>query len=269
MHRHAVAVSLVLILGFAATCGVQAADTHSNFECAYNTQYDVQIKPDGIAFTRDRGTPSDVFMHDGYLRVDGRDVSVSRADAVRLRDYEQHVRELVPAIAGIARDGVNIGYSALSTVSATFAENSDERMRYQQQLHDKEVVALQLIENGLDKGIWKVDDDDRAFGADMQQTVGDMTADVMRHVVADALSGNAGRMAALQARTSSLENSLQKALAEPAKQLAQRAREVCPRLTDLDRLQQQFQFRLANGEQLQLLTSDMDSLDKARQYAQR
>ena len=267
MHRHVILVAMVG--GLAATCGAQAADTHASFQCTYNTQYDVQIKPDGIAFTRDHGTPGDVFMHNGQLRVDGRDVAMSSADATRLRDYERQVRELVPTIAAIARDGVNIGYSALSTVVATFAENSDERLRYQQALHEKEVVALQLIENGLDKGVWKSDDDDRAFGADMQQTVADMTADVMRNVVADALSGDSSRMASLQARTGSLENSLQKALAEPAQQLAQRAQEVCPRLTDLDRLQQQFQFRLAHGERLQLLSSDTDSLDKARQYAQR
>jgi hypothetical protein len=267
MHRHL--VPFALILGLAATCGAQAADTHSDFACAYNTQFDVQIESDGIVFTRDHGTPSDVFIHDGYLRVDGKHVAVSSDDAARLRDYEKQVRELVPAIAGIARDGVNIGYSTLSTVVATFAENSDERTHYQQQLHDKEVVALQWIDNGLDKGVWKVDDDDRAFGADMQQTVADMTADVMRNVVSDALSGDSDRVASLQARAGSLENSLQKALTEPARQLAQRAQEVCPRLADLNHLQQQFQFRLANGERLQLLTSDTDSLDKARQYAQR
>jgi cysteinyl-tRNA synthetase len=266
MRRYAVLFAMVL--GVAVACA-HAADTHANFECSYNTQYDVQIQPDGIAFTRDHGTPSDVFMHNGQLRVDGQNVSVSSADAARLRDYEQQVRELVPTIAAIARDGVNIGYSALSTVVATFAENSDERLRYQQQLHDKQVAALQLIETGLDKGNWKVDDDDRAFGADMQQTVADMTGDVVRNVVADALSGDSSRMATLQARTSSLQNSLQKALTEPAKQLALRAQEVCPRLTNLDHLQQQFQFRLANGERLQLLSSDTDSLDKARQYAHR
>jgi hypothetical protein len=267
MRRYAILSAMAL--GLAATCGAQAADTHANDECAYNTQYDVQIQPNGIAFTRDHGTPSAVFMHNGQLRVDGQNVLVSNADAARLRDYEQQVRELVPTIAAIARDGVNIGYSALSTVVATFAENGDERLHYQQTLHDKQIAALQLIENGLDKGSWKVDDDDRAFGADMQQTVADMTADVMRNVVADALSGDSNRMASLQARTSSLENSLQKALTEPAKQLELRAEEVCPRLTDLDHLQQQFQFRLANGERLQLLSSDKDSLNKAGQYAQR
>jgi hypothetical protein len=268
MHRcHAVLFATVL--GLAATCGARAADTHASFDCTYNTQYDVQIKSDGILFTRDRGTPEDVFMHNGQLRMDGRELTLSSADAVRVREYERQVRELVPTIAAIARDGVNIGYSALSTVVATFAENGDERQRYQQALHEKEVAALQRIDNGLDKGVWTSDDDGRAFGDDMQQTVADMTADVMRNVVADALSGDSSRMAGLQARTSSLENSLQKALAEPAQQLAQRAQEVCPRLSDLDHLQQQFQFRLAGGERLQLLSSDTDSLDKARQYAQR
>jgi hypothetical protein len=267
MQRHVVLCAMAI--GLAAACSARAADTRADFDCTYNTQYDVQIEPDGLVFTRDHGTPGNVFMHNGKLRVDGRDVPVSSADAARLRDYEQQVRELVPTIAAIARDGVNIGYSTLSTMVATFTENGDDRMRYQQQLHDKQVVALQWIDNGLDKGIWKVDDDSRAFGADMQQTVADMTADVMRNVVANALSGDTSRLATLQEQSSSLGASLEKALKGPAWQLAQRAQEVCPRLANLDRVQQQFQFRLAHGERLELLSPDMDSLDKASRYAQR
>jgi hypothetical protein len=40
-------------------------------------------------------------------------------------------------------------------------------------------------------------------------------------------------------------------------------------LSQLDQLQQQFQFRLPDGERLKLLSSDMDSDNKASQYAQR
>ena len=125
MHRHAILSALVL--GLALTGGVQASDSHTHhLQCSFNSDYDVQIKPNGIAFTREHGLPGDVFMHDGQLRVDGQTVTVSADDAVRLREYEHQVRVLVPAMADIARDGVDIGYSALTTVVATLADNGDE-----------------------------------------------------------------------------------------------------------------------------------------------
>jgi hypothetical protein len=42
----------------------------------------------------------------------------------------------------------------------------------------------------------------------------------------------------------------------------------CPRLSAFDQLQQQFQFRVADGERLRLLSLDMDRSYQAGQYAQ-
>ena len=41
-------------------------------------------------------------------------------------------------------------------------------------------------------------------------------------------------------------------------QLEARAKAICPRLAELDELQQQFRFRLADGRPLQLLTDNRD-----------
>ncbi|GLQ92673.1 DUF2884 family protein [Dyella acidisoli] len=268
MRRHM--LSFATMLAFAAAGGVHATGSHSHhLSCSFNSDYDVQVEASGIAFTRSSGTPSKIFMHEGVLQVDGRNVSVSAADAARLRDYEEQVRELVPAVTAIARDGVEIGYSALTTMVATLSENGDERTRLLGELREQHNEAMQHIEGTLAHGIWKAGDADDLFDHHLQKTVADLVSNVTADVVKDALSGDSTRLAALQARTDALDATLDKAVNAPADKLGQRAEALCPHFSQLEQLQQQFQFRLPNGERLQLISQDMDRSDKASQYAQR
>ncbi|GAB2587895.1 DUF2884 family protein [Dyella jejuensis] len=265
------AIVPALALGLVATCSVQATETHAHphLQCSYDSDFDVQVEPAGIAFTRDNGRPGDVFMHDGQLRVDGKTMVVSAADAERLRDYERQVRALLPAMAELARDGVAIGYAAMTTVVATLDDNGDERTRLQQELRDRHRDALRQIDTTLGRGVWNAGDIDRAFGNNLQDTVADLAGSLTRDVLKDTLSGDPAKWAALEARADSLDATIDKAIVAPADKLAQRAEALCPRFDALERLQQQFQFRLATGEHLQLLTPDMDHNHKASQYAQR
>lgn len=267
MRRHM--LSFATILALAAAGGAQATGSHSHhLSCSFNSDYDVQVQAGGIAFTRSSGTPATVFMHDGALQVDGRIVSVSAADSVRLRAYEEQVRELVPAVAAITRDGVEIGYSALTTVVATLSENGDDRTRLLRELREQHNEALQHIDGTLGHGIWKAGDENDLFDSHLQKTVADLVSNVTADAVKDALSGDSNRLAALQARTDALDTTLDKAVQAPADKLGQRAEALCPHFSQLEKLQQQFQFRLPGGEHLQLISPDMDRSDKAS-YAQR
>jgi Protein of unknown function (DUF2884) len=268
MHRHL--TSIAFAAGLVVAGGAQASSTHMHhLQCSYNSDYDVQIKADGIAFTRDDEHPQEVFIHDGQLRVDGRAVTVSPQDAARLRSYERQVRDLLPAMADIARDGVDIGYSAMTTVAATLTDDSDERTRVMDKLRDRHAEALRQIDVTLGHGFWKAGDSGETFGATVEEAVADMVGSITRDVLKDALSNDPSKLASLEARTGALETTLDKAVEQPADKLAQRADALCPRLGQLEQLQQQFRFRLPNGERLKLLSSDTDSNDKASQYAQR
>ena len=272
MQRHftTIAIATAFAACLLAAGGAQASDTHMHhMQCSYNSDYDVQIKPDGIAFSRDDDHPHDIFMHDGQLRVDGRAVAVTPEDAARLRSYERQVRDLLPAMAGIARDGVDIGYSAMTTVAATLTDDSDERTRVMDKLRDRHAEALQQIDVTLGHGFWKAGDSGETFGATIEEAVADMVGSITRDVLKDALSNDPSKLASLEERTSSLETTLDKAVKQPAEKLGQRADALCPRLGQLEQLQQQFQFRLPDGERLKLLSTDTDSDDKGKQYAQR
>lgn len=71
------------------------------------------------------------------------------------------------------------------------------------------------------------------------------------------------RLALLEARADALDAAIDKAVDGPAEKLGQRAAALCPRLSYLQQLQQQFQFRLSDGEPLQRINANMDRADKA------
>lgn len=246
----AIALAAGLTLGLPAhAVGMHLHDQ----KCSFGTDYDVRVQPDGIAFERDDGTPGNVFMHDGALRVDGRNLAVSPGDAARLREYEGQVRRLLPEVAAIAREGVDIGFDALTTVVATFADEPAERSRLTEELNAQHRQALASVDNGLGRGIW------RKHGVEdlMQHQVGDAVSTLVGTVTAKAvkaaLSGDQSQVAALEARADSLDKAIDREVDARADKLGARADALCPQLTRLDQLQQQFEFRLKDGSRLALV----------------
>ncbi len=150
---------LTLAVGMAFAAQTQAHGVHfDNDQCGFSTRYDVHVNALGIAFDRAGGKPASVFMHDGRLRVDGQPLAVSGADAERLRQYENQVRALLPEVAGIVREGLDIGFSAMTTVATTFAENGEERSELLDRLNRKHAAALKQVDQGIGAGVWKQHD---------------------------------------------------------------------------------------------------------------
>ena len=256
-----------VVLAWAASlalCGAtQAHDIQiHDGQCGYSTAFDVHVTQDGINFWREAGHPGKVAMHDGHLSIDGRDVAVSPDDAARLRDYETQVRSLLPEVAEIAREGVDIGFAAMRAVLLTFAENDDERRDMVGRLDANHRQALARIDDGLGKGVWKPHDMDEVIEGSIQQSVSDLVAKVTGAAVKAALSGDQTKVAALEARADSLDHTIDKEVNARANQLGKRADALCPRLHALDSLQQQFQFRLQDGSRLRLLSREGDSSKK-------
>jgi len=250
----------LLALGLAMSLPAAARDIHiDDASCGYQTAYDVHVEASGIRFQRDDGRPSNVFMHDGQLRVDGSAVAITASDAAHLRQYESNVRSLLPEVAGIAREGVDIGYAAMRTVSMTFAEGDSERRKLTDRLDRRHAQAIAAIDSSLGRGIWKHGQVSDALADSVEETVGDLVGKVTASAVSAALSGDQSKVAALEARADSLDKSIDKEINARADHLSARAMALCPRLQALDQLQRQLQLRLADGSRLQLVTYDKDN----------
>lgn len=253
-------------LGMAAACSLALAAMQpvganglhfDDDQCKanYETSFDVAITRAGIDFSRADGSPTKVFMHDGELKVDGRDVAVSAADAQRLRDYERNVRALVPEVAAIAREGIDIGFGAMTTVIATFSENSENRQRMLAKLNRDHERALRQLDTSIGAGRWRQHEVDDLVESTVGDSVGELVGSVTGSAVSAALSGDQTKIAALEARANSLDKAIDTEVNKRADKLGVRAQALCPRLASLNEIQQQFGFRLADGSPLVLMTA--------------
>lgn len=254
--RHAIiAASLAATLAIVSTGAAAKGFSFTTDTCKYDygTLYDVDVTAAGLSFHRDSGTPSRIFLHDGALKVDGRDTSVSAADAAALRRYEDGVRRLLPEVAAVAREGIDMGYSAMTTVTMTFAEPG-QRDALLAKLRRKQAEALRSVDQGVGAGHWSSDRMTGLMADSISDSVGELVGSVTSSAVTAALSGDTAKVASLQARAASLDKALNGEMDKRSKDLEARSNGICPRLNDLAELQRGWRVRLPDGSPLELMS---------------
>jgi hypothetical protein len=254
-------------LGLVAAMQATAHDVHvEGDQCGYNSRYAVQVAPGGIDFSNPQAHPAHVFMHDGQLRVDGHPLAVSAADAARLRDYETGMRGVLPEMAGIAQEAVGVAFDALATVAATLGGSQHHRDALVRELNDARRTALVGLDAHVNAQHWDEQGFEDAIEQPVTEAANDLASALTRHVLWAVLTG---RGADVEARADAIDASVDKAMDQRSKQLEARAKLLCPRLAALQQLQRQFDFRLADGSALQLITTNKESEPKASAVAAR
>ncbi len=254
--RHAIiAAALAAALALAPAAGGARGLNVSTDACKYDygTPYDVDVASSGLTFHRTDGTPGRIVVHDGSLEVDGRAVAVSAADAEALRRYESGVRQLMPEVAAVAREGIQLGFSAMTTVTMTFAE-ADRREELLARIRRKQADASREIDQGVGAGHWSSVRMTELTAGSVADSVGELVGSVTSNAVTAALSGDTAKVAALQARAASLDKALDSEMDKRSKALEARAKGICPRLDALADLQRGWGIRLADGSPLALMT---------------
>ena len=248
----------LLALALAAATPAAFAHTHiSHFgDCGLRSDYSLSIKPDRLVFKRYSGTPAEVEIADGTLRVDGKLVPTSGADAERLRDAEREVRSLVPEVKTIARDAIAIAFDAIGQVAAAFASNGDQAR------HSAEHIAR--LGREIDRKIaetdtfdhWQDADIDRLVSSTVETVVPEIVGNVTAQALKIAFTGDAAAAADLEARANGIERSVDRAVEKQAAELEGRALALCPRLRALGQTQSELELRLSDGRRLDLVQVD-------------
>lgn len=245
------ATLLALALG-AAISAPAFAHTHIG-DCGVHSDYSLSIKSDRLVFTRKDGTPSDVEIADGTLRVDGKLVATNRADAQRLRDAEREIRSLVPEVKEIAREAVAIAFNAVGQVAAAFAHDGDAARRSAERIAklgseiDRKIADTDSFDH------WQDADIDRMVSTTVDAVVPEIVGNVTAEALKVAFSGDQTAAAELEARAAGIEKSIDRAVEKQTADLARRAMSLCPRLRALDRTQAELDLRLADGSKLDLV----------------
>lgn len=247
MKRLLLAAALALSFSVPAL----ARGGHTFESCGIDSNYSVSFESGGLLFVREDGKPARVLMNKGRLQIDGRDISLSDADRTRVAEFEATVRALVPQAKAIARDAVDIAYSAVSEVAATFSQTADNSTT-RRRLEDLRDEFKLRLNDSFDRRPWSNAEFEAMFEKAMADLMPVIIGEVAGTAIAIALSGDEAKAAELERRTSKLEHDIESRIDTQTAQLASRVAALCPMVMKLDGIESSLELRLEGGGKLDL-----------------
>lgn len=222
--------------------------------CEVDSDFDLRIADNGLEFHRDGGTPARIRMHEGRLDIDGRVQALSAADARRVAEFERKLRALVPEVKLIALDAVELAFGAVVQVAEALGGPDRSRVdALVERLEDVRIAAVQRIDGAVDTADWN----DGALEAQVEALVGELVpviaGEAASIAIAAAMSGDEAAAAALERRMERMGKDIEAHVEQRAAQLEARAEALCPRVAELDAIDNALELRLADNRPLDLL----------------
>lgn len=247
---------LVVALSLAGAGAARADVDIHNSDCGLHSDYSLTIGAADLRFRREHGSPAEVVIAHGTLRVDGRDVAVGAADRQRLLDIEHGVRDAVPEVKAVAREAIAIALDAVAEVSAAFARDPQSARASAERLVRAGHELDQRLADNDHFSEWNDGDVDRLAETIAATLVSEIVGNVAGQAIAVAFSGDEKAAAELEARADGIEAKVERAVERRSKELERRAEGLCPRLRALAEAQSDLDVRLADGRRLDLVRVD-------------
>lgn len=249
----------LLLAAAISLAAIAPANAHRHFElsCAVNSNYEVSLDGKGLRFERDKGAPAKVVMHAGHLHVDGREVVLSDADHRRVAEYEATVRALVPQAKIVARDAIEIAFTAVAEVAVAFS-NDPHHSDVRDRLERVRAGVLEKVDESFDKRPWRQTQLDDIVESTVSELIPVLVGDIAGTAIRIALSGDETAAKELERRTDKLEHDIERRIDTQTEQLAARAEALCPMIAQLASLEASLDVRVNGGARLDLLEYPRD-----------
>ncbi|WAH63007.1 DUF2884 family protein [Xanthomonas hortorum] len=217
----------------------------SSHQCGLSTPFNVLADSGGIWLYRDSDWPREIFFHGGELSIDHKVQQISAADARRLWEMEQQTRALMPQVAGIAHDVIDLSYDALGGVIEVMT-GSALNARKIERLRKR---ASAYVGGTLGKGRW----DQKAFGGNfanyVEHEAEEFKGSIARHMLWQIVTG---RSDGIDKRAQQTEGQLDARLDAQASTIEANANALCTHVQALHQLQDALELRY-QGKRLQML----------------
>ncbi len=243
--------TLAVALAIAAAPAVYAHDD----DCNFDSDYDFTISDDALIFEREAGSPERVEFRQGQVWVDGRQQSLTAADRVRVLQFENDARAIVPEAKAIAVEAIDLAGAALEQVATAFT-SGENRERIidrgnQLRLQLRERIAAADSTATFDEAEFE-DAIEEIVESAIPELVGGIAAMAMKA----AFSGDESMVSEIEAKAEQLESTIEREVEARAELIEARADVLCERVRDLDKIESQFEFAMADGRSLDLLQTD-------------
>lgn len=238
--------------GMACATEGQPSIKLSSQQCGVSTPYDVLVDGGGIWLRKPDATPREIVFHNGELSVDGQMQTLGAADVQRLRAMEAGVRQLMPAVTGLARESVGISFDVLdSTIEIMTGSTSTRKTRKLRR------QAEHYVDQTIGRGRWEQDLFAEGLERQLEAAAESLSGTLMRGVLWSLMTGGAGRM---EARADRVDAKLDQRMQERAQALEAHAQSLCIQVLALNQLQSSLDYRY-QGNPLPLMTLSAQNSD--------
>ncbi|MBO9872925.1 MULTISPECIES: DUF2884 family protein [Xanthomonas] len=223
----------------------------SSRQCGLSTPFNVLADTGGIWLTRSDGDgPREIFFHAGELSVDRRVQQIGAADAQRLLEMERETRALMPQVADLSHEVVDLSYDVLGSVVEMLTGSAGNARKIERlRMH-----ANAYVDGTLGKGRWDQEAFDDRFEDYVETQTESFVGSITRHVLWQVVTG---RAEAIGERADRMDAALEARLDARSKGIESKAQALCARVARLDQLQQALEYRY-RGQPLRLLAATQD-----------
>ncbi len=249
-----------LLIAAALLAATPLAYGRSFDNCDASSDFDLTLHPNRLELTREDGEdyPRRVELVDGRLWLDNREQRLTPEDRARLLRFEAEVRALAPQVRDIAIQGVGIAVDAIGIVIAELGGNSAKMHELRRELDRLARHWTQRIGTTQTTRNWGADEHEKAIGKIVAQMVPAIAGELASSAVRAALAGDDAKLAQIEARASRLEHEIESRIEQRADRLELAAKSLCPRIEELDRIDNALALRLPGERRLNLIEVDRD-----------
>ena len=242
-------VALTTVLLFASASVQAGTEVHTDsHSCNVSSDYSFKPYHQAFVFSHDKPKSAEIGIGGGRLFIDGKEQTLTAADHERLRSLEGQMHALMPQLQQIAVEAVDIAFAALTEVARGMASHPAEAVANLDAAHHR--VRAQM--DGRPVGMF----DEDSIASVVKPILSEYIPEVIGGAVSGALSaafGGEKKANEFEQRMQRMEKELNTKVEMRAKALEPLADAMCVRLQTMDRLDNSLEFRLPDGDRLELL----------------
>lgn len=242
MKRLALVAALALGISFSAHAGSR--------QCNFESDYKFSQQGRTLVFSKDAMPGKRIFIQDGRLIIDGKELTLSSEDKSRVSEFESEMRLLVPQMKYVTGEAIDIAFSALIEVS--HALNGEQNNPTVIKLRNAQVS----LRNSLNKDpalIINGDIDEKIIEPIVTDFVPDVVGAAVKQALSLAFSGDEAKAKAFEKRMDNMGKEIETKVEARAKKLEPLADAMCDRVRHMDKIESAITVRLSNREKINLL----------------
>ena len=239
-----------LVVAAVLSFGVATTAYAESLQCSFQSDYKFSQQGRTLIFSKDVAPGKRIMIQDGRLVIDGKELSLSDEDKMRVAEFEGEVRLLIPEFKQVTLEAIDIAFTTLVEVSRGL--NGEQNNPNIKKLQNAQVALRHSISKN--PALFINDDfDSKLIEPVITDFVPDLVGAAVKHALSLAFSNDEAKTQAFEKRMDNMSKEIETKVEARAKKLEPMAQAMCSRVRNMDRIEDSLSVRLSNKEKINLL----------------